>query len=166
MTHIETMNKIVMLTGSVVGVAYITEFFMAWYSGVEYEQYCFLNRMFGPYWWAYWSMMACNVFSPQLLWFKSIRRNLVATFTLSIIVNIGMWFERFVIIVSSLHRDYIPSSWRDFSPTIYDVGDYIFTFGLFFTLFFLFAKYLPVVNMAEVKSVLKSSTDKPSHKSH
>jgi len=166
MAHIETMNKIIMLTGSIVGVAYITEFFIAWYSQVEYEQYCFLNRMFGPYAWAYWSMMTCNVFSPQLLWFKKIRMNLVGSFVLSIIVNIGMWFERFVIIVSSLHRDYITSSWQMFYPTIYDVGDYIFSFGLFFTCFFLFSKFLPVVNMAEVKAVLKSSTDTPSHKSH
>jgi len=163
MTHIESMNKVIILTGSVVGVAYITEFFIAWYSGVEYESYCFINRATGPYAWAYWAMMTCNVISPQLLWFKKIRTNLVSTFVLSIVVNIGMWFERFVIIVSSLHRDYLPSSWSMFYPTIYDVGDYIFTFGLFFTLFFLFAKYLPVINMAEVKAVLKSSTDKPDH---
>jgi molybdopterin-containing oxidoreductase family membrane subunit len=163
MTHIESMNKVIILTGSVVGVAYITEFFIAWYSGVEYESYCFINRATGPYAWAYWAMMTCNVISPQLLWFKKIRTNLVGTFVLSIIVNIGMWFERFVIIVSSLHRDYLPSSWAMFYPTMYDVGDYIFTFGLFFTLFFLFAKYLPVINMAEVKAVLKSSTDKPDH---
>lgn len=158
--HIESMNKIITLTGSIVGVAYITEFVIAFYSGVEYESYCFYNRMTGPYWWAYWSMMTCNVISPQLFWFKSIRTNLTATFILSIIVNIGMWFERFVIIVSSLHRDYLPSSWRDFYPTIYDIGDYIFSFGLFFVCFFLFAKFLPVINMAEVKAILKSSSER------
>ena len=157
-THIELMNIIIMITGSIVGVAYITELFMAWYSGVEYEAYAFYNRALGPYWWAYWTMMTCNVISPQLFWIKSIRTNIVATFILSIVVNIGMWFERFVIIVTSLHRDYLPSSWVMFSPTIYDVGIYIFTFGLFFTLFFLFAKFFPVINMAEVKSVLKSSS--------
>lgn len=162
MAHIESMNKIIMLTGSIVGVAYITEFFIAWYSGVTYEQYAFINRMFGPYWWAYWSMMTCNVISPQLFWFRAVRRSIPATFILSIIVNIGMWFERFVIIVTSLHRDYLPSSWAYFSPTIYDVGDYVFTFGLFFVFFFLFAKFLPVVNMAEVKAVLKSSGEKSS----
>jgi molybdopterin-containing oxidoreductase family membrane subunit len=156
--HIESMNKIIMLTGSIVGVAYITEFFVAWYSGVEYEQYCFINRATGPYWWAYWSMMTCNVISPQLFWFRSIRRNIAITFALSIVVNIGMWFERFVIIVTSLHRDYLPSSWAMFHPTQFDIGDYIFSFGLFFTLFFLFAKFLPVVNMAEVKTILKSSS--------
>ncbi|BDD05094.1 NrfD/PsrC family molybdoenzyme membrane anchor subunit [Aureibacter tunicatorum] len=158
MTHIELMNIVIIITGSIVGIAYITEFFIAWYSGVQAEQYAFINRMTGPYWWAYWSMMTCNVFSPQLFWFKKIRRSIAATFFLSIVVNIGMWFERFVIIVTSLHRDYLPSSWAYFTPTAYDVGVYLFTFGLFFTLFFLFAKFFPVVNMAEVKSVLKSTS--------
>lgn len=153
--HIELMNIVIIITGSIVGIAYITEFFIAWYSGVEAEQYAFINRATGPYWWAYWSMMTCNVISPQLFWFKKIRTNIASTFVLSIIVNIGMWFERFVIIVTSLHRDYIPSSWAMFYPTFYDVGVYIFTFGLFFTAFFLFAKFFPVINMAEVKSILK-----------
>jgi molybdopterin-containing oxidoreductase family membrane subunit len=102
-------------------------------------------------------MMTCNVISPQFFWFKAMRRNLYVTFALSIVVNIGMWFERFVIIVTSLHRDYLPSSWVMFYPTYVDVGDYLFSFGFFFTLFFLFAKFLPVINMAEVKAVLKSS---------
>ncbi|BDC99803.1 NrfD/PsrC family molybdoenzyme membrane anchor subunit [Persicobacter psychrovividus] len=158
MTHIEYMNYVIITTGSIVGCAYITEFFVAWYSGVEAEQYAFINRMTGPYWWAYWSMMACNVISPQAFWFKRVRRSLKLTFILSIIVNIGMWFERFVIIVTSLHRDFLPSSWAMFYPTRYDVGFYLFTFGLFFTLFFAFAKFFPVINMAEVKSVLKSSS--------
>jgi molybdopterin-containing oxidoreductase family membrane subunit len=162
--HVETMNKIITLTGSIVGIAYLTEFFIAWYSGVEAETYCFINRATGPYAWAYWSMMTCNVLSPQLFWVRKIRRNIAATFVISIIVNIGMWFERFVIIVSSLHRDYLPSSWAMFYPTRYDIGDYIFSFGLFFTCFFLFAKYLPVINMAEVKSILKSSSQKKSTK--
>ena len=156
--HIELMNIVIIITGSIVGIAYITEFFIAWYSGVDAEQYAFLNRMTGPYWWAYWTMMTCNVISPQLFWFKKIRTNIAATFILSIIVNIGMWFERFVIIVTSLHRDYLPSSWAMFSPTIYDVGVYLFTFGLFFTAFLLFAKFFPVINMAEVKSIIKSSS--------
>jgi molybdopterin-containing oxidoreductase family membrane subunit len=158
--HIEAMNKVIILTGSIVGVAYITEFFIAWYSGVQYESYAFFNRMTGPYWWAYWSMMTCNVISPQLFWIKKIRQSVVATFILSIVVNIGMWFERFVIIVTSLHRDYLPSSWVMFYPTIIDVTDYILTFGIFFTLFFLFAKFLPVINMAEVKAVLKGTSEK------
>jgi Ni/Fe-hydrogenase subunit HybB-like protein len=156
--HIELMNIVIIITGSIVGIAYITELFMAWYSGVEAEQYAFYNRATGPYWWAYWSMMTCNVISPQLFWIKKIRTSIAATFILSIIVNIGMWFERFVIIVTSLHRDFLPSSWVMFYPTIYDIGDYVFSFGLFFTLFFLFAKFFPVINMAEVKAVLKSSS--------
>lgn len=159
-THIELMNIVIIITGSIVGIAYITEFFIAWYSGVAAEQYAFVNRMFGPYWWAYWSMMTCNVISPQLFWFKKIRTSIAATFILSIVVNIGMWFERFVIIVTSLHRDFLPSSWVMFYPTITDVGVYMFTFGLFFTCFLLFAKFFPVINMAEVKSVLKSSSEK------
>ena len=116
--------------------------------------------MSGPYWWAYFLMMTCNVISPQLFYIKKIRTSIIATFILSIVVNIGMWFERFVIIVTSLHRDYLPSSWVYFSPTIYDVMCYVFTFGLFFTAFFLFAKYFPVINMAEVKAVLKDSDSK------
>jgi len=158
--HIELMNIVIIITGSIVGVAYITEFFIAWYGQVPAEQYAFINRATGPYWWAYWSMMTCNVISPQLFWFKKLRTNIVATFILSIIVNIGMWFERFVIIVTSIHRDYLPSSWSMFYPTMYDVGEYIFTFGLFFTAFFLFAKFFPVINMAEVKSIIKSSSEK------
>jgi molybdopterin-containing oxidoreductase family membrane subunit len=160
MGHIELMNIVIIITGSIVGVAYITEFFIAWYSGVEAEFYAFYNRATGPYLWAYWSMMTCNVISPQLFWFKKIRTSIVLTFALSIVVNIGMWFERFVIIVTSLHRDYLPSSWAMFYPTLTDVGIYMFSFGLFFTLFFLFAKFFPVINMAEIKSVLKSSSDK------
>lgn len=161
--HIELMNIVIIITGSIVGIAYITEFFIAWYSGVAAEQYAFMNRAFGPYAWAYWSMMTCNVISPQLFWVKKIRTSIAATFILSIIVNIGMWFERFVIIVTSLHRDYLPSSWAMFYPTMYDVGVYLFTFGLFFTAFLLFAKFFPVINMAEVKSIIKSSSLKRSN---
>lgn len=158
--HIESMNKVITLTGSIVGVAYLTEFFIAWYSGVDYESYAFINRATGPYWWAYATMMTCNVVSPQLFWSRTIRRSVAWTFFISIIVNIGMWFERFVIIVTSLHRDYLPSSWAMFSPTRFDIGDYIFSFGFFFTFFLLFSKYLPVINMAEVKAVLRSSSEK------
>jgi len=158
--HIESMNKIIIATGSIVGIAYITELFIAWYSGVEYEQYAFLNRATGPYWWAYAIMMTCNVISPQLLWFKKLRRNLVFTFILSIFINIGMWFERFVIIVTSLHRDYLPSSWSMYEPTFVEVGIFIGTLGLFFTCFLLFIRVFPVIAIAEVKSVLKSSGEK------
>ncbi|MBX7182181.1 MAG: polysulfide reductase NrfD [Bacteroidia bacterium] len=157
LNHVESMNKVITLTGSIVGVAYLTELFISWYSGVEYEQYAFLNRATGPYWWAYWSMMTCNVITPQLFWFRGIRRNLIATFIISIFVNIGMWFERFVIIVTSLHRDYVPSSWLIYHPTFVDIGIFIGTNGIFFTLFLLFSRTFPVIAMAELKSILKSS---------
>jgi molybdopterin-containing oxidoreductase family membrane subunit len=157
--HIESMNKVIVLTGSIVGVAYLTELFIAWYSGYIYEQFAFYNRALGPYWWSYFAMMACNVISPQFFWVKSLRRNLVVTFILSIVVNIGMWFERFVIIVTSLHRDFLPSSWAYYSPSWVEVGDYLFTFGLFGTLYLIFIRVAPVVAIAEVKSILKSSGD-------
>ena len=158
--HIELMNIVIMITGSIVGVAYITELFIAWYSGVEYEQYAFLNRATGPYWWAYWSMMTCNVFSPQFMWFKKLRTSIMFSFIISIVVNIGMWFERFVIIVTSLHRDYLPSSWTMFSPTFVDIGIFIGTIGFFFVLFLLYARTFPVIAQAEVKTILKSSGEK------
>mgnify|MGYP001392600056 CR=1 FL=1 len=155
--HIEYMNVIILLTGSLVGVAYITELFMAWYSGVEFEQYAFLNRATGPYWWAYASMMTCNVVIPQLYWIYKIRTSFVATFILSIFVNIGMWFERFVIIVTSLHRDFLPSSWTMFSPSFVDIGIFLGTIGFFFVLFLMYSRTFPVVAQAELKTILKSS---------
>jgi molybdopterin-containing oxidoreductase family membrane subunit len=153
--HIDAMCKVICLTGSMVGLAYGTEFFMAWYSGNPYEQYAFTNRAFGPYWWAYWSMITCNVVSPQFFWFKKLRRNMAFVFVISIFVNIGMWFERFVIITTSLHRDYLPSSWVMYSPTWVEIWTFIGTFGLFFTLFFLFIRFLPGIAVAEVKSVYR-----------
>ncbi|MDB4303461.1 polysulfide reductase NrfD [Desulfosarcina sp.] len=158
--HIELMNIVIMITGSIVGVAYITELFIAWYSGVEYEQYAFLNRATGPYWWAYLLMMSCNVFSPQFMWFKKLRTSIMFSFFISIVVNIGMWFERFVIIVTSLHRDYLPSSWTMFSPTFVDIGIFIGTIGFFFVLFLLYSRTFPVIAQAEVKTILKSSGER------
>jgi len=157
--HIEAMNKVIVLTGSIVGCAYLTELFMAWYSQVPFEQDIFFKyRIAGPYGWSYWLMMTCNVISPQLFWSRKLRRNVLFTFIMSIIVNIGMWFERFVIIVSSLYRDYLPSSWSIYyRPTIWEIGFYVGTFGLFFTCFFLFAKYFPVIAIAEIKYVLKTN---------
>src|SRR5436190_19794385 len=130
---------------------------MSWYSGVEYEQYCFLNRATGPYWWAYALMMSCNVLSPQLFWFKKIRTSVVATFILSIVVNIGMWFERFVIIVPTLCRTYLPSSWGTYTPSFIDIGIFVGTIGMFATFFLLFSRYFPVIAQAELKTILKSS---------
>jgi molybdopterin-containing oxidoreductase family membrane subunit len=158
--HIELMNIVIMITGSIVGVAYITELFIAWYSGVEYEQYAFLNRATGPYWWAYLLMMSCNVFSPQFMWFKKLRTSIMFSFFISIVVNVGMWFERFVIIVTSLHRDYLPSSWTMFSPTYVDIGIFIGTIGFFFVLFLLYSRTFPVIAQAEVKTILKSSGER------
>jgi molybdopterin-containing oxidoreductase family membrane subunit len=151
--HLEKMNIIILLTGTMVGFAYITEFFIAWYSGFTYEQYAFINRATGPYAWAYWTMMFCNLFFPQFFWSKKIRRNIAFSFFASIVVNIGMWFERFVITVTSLHRDYLPSSWDYYSPTFVDVLTFFGTFGLFFTLFLLFLRWVPMVAIAEVKGV-------------
>ena len=155
--HIEYMNVIIILTGSLVGTAYMTELFMSWYSGVEFEQYAFLNRATGPYWWAYVIMMTCNVLTPQLYWITKIRTSFVATFVISIFINIGMWFERFVIIVTSLHRDYLPSAWTMFSPTFVDIGIFLGTIGFFFTLFLLYSRTFPVIAQAELKTILKSS---------
>ncbi|MBL4578246.1 MAG: polysulfide reductase NrfD, partial [Flavobacteriales bacterium] len=155
--HVESMNFIIMLTGSLVGSAYICELFISWYSGVEYEQYAFLNRATGPYWWAYLCMMGINVLSPQIFWSKKIRNSFIISFVMSILINIGMWFERFVIIVTSLHRDYLPSSWTMFHPTFIDIGIFIGTIGIFFTLFLLFARVFPVIAQAETKSILKEA---------
>ncbi len=153
LNHLEKMNIIILLTGSMVGFAYITEFFIAWYSQVGYEQYAFINRATGPYAWAYWIMMSCNLLAPQVFWFKRLRRNVPLMFAISILVNIGMWFERFVITVISLHRDYLPSSWGYFSPTWVDVMTFAGSFGLFLTLFLLFLRFAPMVALSEVKGV-------------
>jgi molybdopterin-containing oxidoreductase family membrane subunit len=151
--HIELMCKVTLATGSIVGYAYAMEFFIAWYGGSPYELYAFKNRAFGPYWWAYWIMVSCNVLTPQLFWFKKIRTNMMAVFILSIFVNIGMWFERFVIVVISLHRDFLPSNWGYYSPTIVDILTYVGTMGFFMTLFLLFIRFLPLVAISEVKGV-------------
>ena len=152
--HLENMNKVILLTGSLVGYAYATEFFIAWYGGNEYEQFQFINRAFGPYAWAYWTMVSCNVLSPQVFWFKAMRRSLPVMVTVAILVTIGMWFERFVIIVLSLHRDYLPSSWGYYIPSPVDLLTLAGSFGLFFTLFLLFCRFLPMIAMAEVKSIM------------
>ncbi len=157
--HIESMNKVILLTGTIVGVAYLTELFIAWYSGYVYEQFAFFNRALGPYWWAYFGMMACNVLSPQLFWIKKFRRSIYWTFLMSIFVNIGMWFERFVIIATTLARDYLPSSWSLYSPTWVEIGIFIGTLGIFFTFYLIFVRVAPVVAIAEVKAILKVAGD-------
>ena len=157
--HVESMNKVIVLTGTIVGVAYLTELFISWYSGYVYEQFAFYNRATGIYWWSYFGMMACNVLSPQIFWSKKMRRNLTVTFFMSIIINIGMWFERFVIIATTLARDYLPSSWSYYVPTWVEIGIFVGTIGLFFTLYLIFVRVAPVVAIAEVKSILKTAGD-------
>lgn len=163
-SHIEAMCKVLILTGMLVGFAYATEFFIAWYGGNEYERYTFINRATGPYAWAYWTMVSCNVIWPQLLWIKAIRTNMALVFIISIIINIGMWFERFVIITTSLHRDFLPSSWAMYSPTWVEICTFIGSFGLFFTLFLLFIRFLPAIAVSEVKSVYKFARPNKHHK--
>jgi Ni/Fe-hydrogenase subunit HybB-like protein len=152
--HLENMAKIILLTGSMVGYAYGMEMFIAWYGQNPYESFAFVNRAFGPYAWAYWIMVSCNVISPQLFWFKKVRTTPWMLFVISIFVNIGMWFERFVIVVTTLAADFLPSSWGYFSPTIWDIGCFVGSFGLFFTLYCLFVKFIPQVAIAEVKAVM------------
>ncbi|MEW6195479.1 MAG: NrfD/PsrC family molybdoenzyme membrane anchor subunit [Bacteroidota bacterium] len=161
---LEKMNKIMLVTGSMVGYAYAMEFFIAWYSGVQAETFTFFNRALGPYAWAYWIMVTCNVISPQLFWVKKIRRSVPVMFVIAIFVNVGMWFERFVIVVTSLSRDFLPSSWAYYTPTYVDFMILIGSFGFFFTWILLFTKALPVVSMAEVKAVVDGA--QPSHKDH
>jgi molybdopterin-containing oxidoreductase family membrane subunit len=154
MRHIEVMCKVTLATGSIVGYAYGMEVFIAWYSGSAYERYAFINRAMGPFAWGYWTMIICNVVLPQLFWFKRIRQHLLIVWILSILVNVGMWFERFVIIVISLHRDFLPSNWGYYLPTWVDVTTFLGTFGLFFSLFLLFMRFLPMIAISEVKGVI------------
>ncbi len=152
--HLDNMNKITLATGSMVGYAYMMEFFIAWYSGSNYEVYAFINRALGPYAWSYWIMVSCNVIIPQLYWFRSIRQSLIAMSIISIFVNIGMWFERFVIIVTSLSSDFLPSAWDAYYPTWVEILTLIGSFGLFFTFFLLFIRFLPIFAIAELKAVM------------
>jgi Ni/Fe-hydrogenase subunit HybB-like protein len=156
--HLDYMAKIMLVTGLMVGYAYGFEFFTAWYSQNPYEWFTFTDRATGDYAWGYWIMVTCNVLVPQVLWFSRARRSLPILFVVSILINVGMWFERFVIIVSSLHRDFLPSSWDYFSPTVWDWACLIGGFGLFFTLFCLFVRFAPMVAAAEVKTVLPEAS--------
>lgn len=154
MRTIERMNKIILVTGLMVTYSYFVEFFMAYYSGNIYERYTFLNRVIGPYWWAFAFMALGNVIAPQIFWSKKMRTNLVVAFIVSILVNLGMWSERFVIIVGSLSRDFLPSSWHYFKPTIYDIGMLVGSIGLFLTMFLLFLRFLPMIAIQEIKGIL------------
>lgn len=153
--HVDKMAKIILLTGSIVTYAYAMEFFVAWYSGNQYEKFAFYNRIFGPYWWYWWlGMLFCNALSPQLFWFKYCRQNIFIVYFVCMCVNAGMWFERFIIIVGGLHRDFLPSSWGLFYPTWVDIWTFIGTLGIFTSLFLIFIRYLPMIAMSEVKIVV------------
>jgi molybdopterin-containing oxidoreductase family membrane subunit len=164
--HMEVMNKIIMTTGLMVGYSYGSEFFIAWYSGDPFEQFTFVNRAFGPFWWSYWIMISCNVIIPQLFWFKKIRRSITGMFIISIFVNIGMWFERFEICSTSLTRDFLPSSWGTWAATLFDYGALFGSFGMFFTLFLLYTRLFPAISIAEIKPVLTVGHDGGSHGHH
>ena len=157
--HLENMCKVIIVTGNMVGYAYAMEFFIAWYSGNQYEAYAFINRALGPYWWAYWIMISCNVISPFVFYSKKVRTTPWMIFVMSIFVNIGMWFERFVITITSLHRSNLPSQWKYFSPTWVDLMMLVGSFGLFFTLFLLFCRFLPMVAVSEVKAFMPKPGD-------
>jgi molybdopterin-containing oxidoreductase family membrane subunit len=154
MLHLDNMAKIILATGLVVSYGYAMEAFMAWYSGNQFERYVTLNRMLGPYAAAYWMLLLCNFFVPQAFWFKRVRMNVPCLFAISLIVNIGMWLERFVIVVTSLHRDYLPSSWGMYWPTRWDVATLAGSIGLFLCLIFLFIRFLPMISIFEMRELL------------
>ena len=141
-------------TGMIVAYGYLMEAFFAYYSGNEYERFLALNRALGPYWWTYWALIACNVLIPQVFWFQAARRHVPLLFVVSLVINVGMWLERFVIIVVSLHRDYLPSSWEIYRPTIWDWATLVGSIGLFFTLLFLFLRVLPVISIFELRELV------------
>ena len=154
MRHLQNMAKVMLVTGLIVAYGYLTEAFIAWYSADKYEGFMMLNRVFGPYKLAYAALILCNVVIPQALWFKAVRTSVPALFVISLIVNVGMWLERFVIIVLSLHRDFLPSSWGNFAPTFWDWSTYLGTIGLFLTLLFLFLRFLPMISIFEMRTML------------
>ena len=164
--HIDCMCKIVLATGTIVGYAYGMEFFIAWYGSNPYEGFAFINRAFGHYAWAYWIMIGCNVITPQFFWFKAVRQNIAFVWILSIFVNVGMWFERFVIIVTSLARDFLPSSWGYYSPSAVEIFTFFGTFGVFGVLFLLFIRFLPIMPMAEIKAVMPQADAHGGHDKH
>jgi molybdopterin-containing oxidoreductase family membrane subunit len=154
MRHLENMGKVMLVTGLIVGYGYMTEAFFGWYSANQYESFMIYNRMTGPYGYIYWSLIFCNLLSPQTLWIRKVRTTPVLLFLVAMIVNVGMWLERFVIVVTSLHRDFLPSSWGMFYPTRWDWMTFIGTIGLFVTLFFLFIRVLPMISVFEMRTIV------------
>src|SRR5207248_1697493 len=156
--HLDNMAKVILATGLIVAYGYIMEIFSAWYSGNKYEGYMmFVTRMKGPYAWSYWALIFCNVLAPNFLWSSRIRSSIPGLFTLAMIVNVGMWLERFVIVVLSLHRDFLPSSWNMYYPTRIDAMMYIGSIGLFFSLLFLFIRFLPMISIFEMRTIVPHS---------
>jgi hypothetical protein len=144
-------------TGLIVAYGYMMEAFFAWYSANDYEEFMIKNRMFGPYWWAYWALILCNVVAPNFLWIKNLRTSVPFLFCISLVVSVGMWLERFVIIVTSLHRDFLPSSWGMYAGTKFDWAAFIGTIGLFVTLLFLFVRFLPAISIFEMRTILPAA---------
>ena len=163
MRHLENMAKVTLVTGLIVVYGYAMEAFYAWYSANQYESFMIGNRMFGPYGWSYWLLIFCNVFVINTLWIKKLRTNTAYLFVVSLIVGVGMWLERFVIIVTSLNRDFVPSSWGMYYPTRWDFMTFFGTIGLFLTLFLLFLRFVPMIAIFEVKMLLPQSKVKHDH---
>jgi Ni/Fe-hydrogenase subunit HybB-like protein len=164
MRHLENMAKVMLATGLIVGYGYMVEAFMAWYSGNPNEGFMILNRMRGPYAPFYWALIFCNIVTPQFLWIKNVRTSVPGLFVIAMIVNAGMWLERFVIVVTSLHRDFLPSSWGHYTPTFWDWSTYIGTIGLFLTLLFLFVRFLPVISISEMRTILPGAQVEEEHR--
>jgi molybdopterin-containing oxidoreductase family membrane subunit len=163
MRHIHNMAKVMLATGLIVAYGYMMEAFFGWYSANEYESYMIWNRMTGPYAYFYWALILCNVIVPQFLWSNKIRSNLLVLWLISLVVGVGMWLERFVIIVVSLHRDFLPSSWGMYSPTMWDWTMFIGTIGLFFSLLFLFIRFLPIISIFEMRTILPQAEVEEEH---
>lgn len=159
MQHLDNMAKVILVTGWMLSYGYIAEVFFAYYSGNPYERYLTINRAFGPHAWSYWLLLTCNMLVPQLLWSKSVRQSVPALFVISLLVNVGMWLERFVIVVLSLQRDYLPSSWRVYYPTVWDYVHFVGSIGLFFTLLFLFVRVLPVISIFELRELVHKTSE-------
>ncbi|MDB5303782.1 MAG: Polysulfide reductase, NrfD, partial [Phycisphaerales bacterium] len=155
--HIDNCGKLLLVTGLIVAYGYSAELFMGWYSGDSYEMYMNLNRALGPYRWAYWTLILCNVITPQFLWIRAVRQSIPLMFVIALIVQLGMWMERFVIVITSLHRDFMPGAWGVYYPTFWDYATLLGTIGLFFTGFLLFAKFLPVISISEVRELVHAS---------
>jgi molybdopterin-containing oxidoreductase family membrane subunit len=159
MRHIKNMAKVMLATGLIVVYGYIMEAFTAWYSGNQYEQYMILNRLKGPYAPFYWALILCNGLVPQLIWWDKIQNSVVALFIIAMFVNVGMWLERFIIVVTSLHRDFMPSSWGMYWPTVWDWATYVGTIGLFLTLMFLFLRVVPAISIFEMRTLVEKKED-------